>query len=160
MAISLYMKIDGVTGECPNAKYKDHIELDSFHWGASQPSSMGTGGGGSAGKVSFHDLSATAKLDKAYPTIMQQMANGKHFATVEIKGAKMGEGQMEYLKVTLSDVLITSADVAGAHGAEIVANYSFQAAKLKWWYQAQDDKGKAAGGPVDFGWDIKGNKTM
>ena len=101
MAISLYMKIDGVTGESPNAKYKEHIEIDSFHWGASQPSSPG-GTGLSAGKVSFHDLSVVAKLDKAYPTIMQQMANGKHFEKIEIKGAKMGEGQMEYLKITLS----------------------------------------------------------
>lgn len=160
MAISLYMKIDGVSGECPNAAYKEYIELDSFHWGASQPSSMATGGGGSSGKVSFHDLTAVGKMDKAYPTVMQQMANGKHFATVEIKGAKMGTGQMEYLKITLSDVLITSADVSGANGAEIVANYSFQAAKIKWWYQAQDDKGAKQGGPVDFGWDIKSNQTL
>jgi len=159
MAISLYMKIDGVSGECPNAKYKDHIELDSFHWGASQPSSMGSGTGGSSGKVSFHDLTAIGKMDKAYPTVMQQMANGKHFKSVDICGAKMGEGQMEYLKITLSDVLITSADVSGAHGAEIVANYSFQAAKIKWHYVPQDDKGKA-GAAVDFGWDIKANKSV
>ncbi|MEO8345038.1 MAG: type VI secretion system tube protein Hcp [Betaproteobacteria bacterium] len=159
MAIALFMKIDGVSGESSNAKYKDHIELDSFHWGASQPSSMASGTGGSSGKVSFHDLTAVGKMDKAYPTVMSKMADGKHFASVDIMGAKMGEGQMEYLKITLQDVLITVADVSGANGAELVANYAFQAAKIKWHYVPQDDKGKP-GGAVDFGFDIKQNKTM
>ena len=66
---------------------------------------------------------------------------------------------MEYLKITLQDVLITSADVSGANGAELVANYAFQAAKIKWHYVPQDDQGKP-GGAVDFGFDIKQNKTM
>ena len=156
MAISLYMKIDGVTGECPNAAYKEWIELDSFHWGASQPSSSATGTGLSSGKVSFHDLTAVGKMDKAYPTVMQKMASGKHFGTVDICAAKMGDEQVEYLKITLTDVLITSADVSGAQGAEIISNYSFQAAKVKWHYVPQTDQGKK-GGPVDFGWDIKQN---
>ena len=42
---------------------------------------------------------------------------------------------MEYLKITLDDVLVTSVDVSGAQGAEVMVNYSFQAAKVKWWYR-------------------------
>jgi type VI secretion system secreted protein Hcp len=71
---SLFLKIDGITGECMDEKYKGWIELESFHWGANHPSSAGGGSGSSAGRVNFHSVTAVAKLDKAYPDLMQPCA--------------------------------------------------------------------------------------
>src|ERR1700680_3075544 len=128
MAIALFMKVDGATGESKNSVYTDTTELDSFHWGATQPSTMHTGGGGGAGKVSFHDLTCVAPVDKAYPAILIKCASGEHISKVEIMGAKAGGDQVEYFKITLTDVIVSAVDVSGAKGAEVVANYSYQAA--------------------------------
>jgi len=159
MAIALFMKVDGATGESKNAVYKDHTELDSFSWGATQPSSMHSGGGGGAGKVSFHDLTCVGKMDKAYPSVYIKCASGEHISKVEIMGAKAGGDQIEYFKITLEDVLVTNVSVSGSSGAEVVVGYSFQASKAKSEYSVQTEKG-GKGATSTFGWNIKENKKM
>jgi len=159
MAIALFMKVDGADGESKNSKHSNWIDLQSFHWGANQPSTMAKGGGGGAGQVSFHDCTAVASVDKAYPTLLIKCAGGDHISKVEIAGAKAGGDEMEYFKITLEDVIVTSVDVTGAVGAEVMANYSFQSAKVKSEYSVQTDKG-GKGATSTFGWNIKENKKM
>jgi len=157
MAIALFLKVDGADGESKNSKHQNWIDLQSFHWGANQPSTMSTGGGGGAGKVSFHDCTAVAPMDKAYPALLIKCASGEHISKVDVAGAKAGGDEMEYFKITLEDVLVTNVDVSGASGAEVMVNYSFQAAKVKSEYSIQTEKG-GKGATSTFGWDIKQNK--
>ena len=157
MAIALFLKVDGADGESKNSKHQNWIDLQSFHWGANQPSTMATGGGGGAGKVSFHDCTAVAPMDKAYPALLIKCASGEHISKVDVAGAKAGGDEMEYFKITLEDVLVTNVDVSGASGAEVMVNYSFQAAKVKSEYSIQTEKG-GKGATSTFGWDIKQNK--
>jgi len=56
-ASDYYLKIDGVDGESSAAPA--NIEVQSFSWGASNPTSVGSSGM-SAGKVAVQDLSVTA----------------------------------------------------------------------------------------------------
>jgi type VI secretion system secreted protein Hcp len=159
MAIALYLKVDGADGESKDSAHKNWVDLDSFHWGALQPHSAGTGSGLGAGRASFHDLSCVASVDKAYSALLGKCAKGEHIPKVMVSGAKAGGTQMEYYKITLEDVLVTSVDVNGAHGAEMKVSYSFQAAKVKSEYSEQTDKG-AKGATSEFGWNIKENKKM
>lgn len=159
MAIAIFLKVDGADGESKNSKHQNWIDLESFHWGANQPSTMHVGGGGGAGKVTFHDLTAVAPIDKAYPAMLVKCASGEHISKCEIAGAKAGGDEVEYFKITLEDVLVTNVDVSGARGAEVMVNYSFQAAKVKSEYSVQTEKG-GKGATSQFGWDIKQNKKM
>ena len=59
MASDYVLKIDGIKGESTDSKHKDEIEIESFSWGATQPGSFASGGGGGAGKVSFQDIHFT-----------------------------------------------------------------------------------------------------
>jgi type VI secretion system secreted protein Hcp len=156
MAIALFMKVDGADGESANSKHKNWIDVESFHWGANQPSSMHVGGGGGAGKVSFHDLTAVANVDKSYPAMLVNCASGKHIPKVQVAGAEAGGNEVEYFKITLEDVLVTSVDVSGANGAQVTVNYSFQAAKVKSEYSVQSKDG-SKGATSEFGWDVKQN---
>ena len=52
MASDYLLKLEGIKGESLDAKHKDEIEIESFSWGATQPGTFASGGGG-AGKVSF-----------------------------------------------------------------------------------------------------------
>jgi len=151
------MKVAGATGESKNAAYKEWTDCQSFVWGATQPSSMERGGGGGAGKVQIADCVVTALVDKAYPALLIKCASGEHIDKVEIAGAKAGGDQVEYFKITLEKVMVTSVSVNGSDGAEIVASYGLQAAKLKSEYSVQTEQG-GKGATSTFSWDVKENK--
>lgn len=157
MAIGLYLKLsNGVSGESADSEHKDWIDLESFHWGASQPASI-RGGGVGAGKASFHDLTCVAKVDKSYPDVLAKCADGTHFDKVEIHGVKAGGSKLTYLKVELNEVLVTAVDVNGASGADVMTSYSFQGSKLKTTYVPQTKSG-GGGAAIDKQWDIKASK--
>ena len=157
MAIGLFMKAAGSDGESVNSAYKNWTHCTSFAWGASQPSSMERGGGGSAGIGTFADLVVTAMMDKAYPDLLEKCSNGKHLDKLELAGAKMGGNQWEYMKITLENVLVTSVSVSGSEGAEVIVAYGFQASKLQAEYSPQTSKG-TKGSTITKMWDVKTNK--
>jgi type VI secretion system secreted protein Hcp len=159
MAIALYMKVDGATGESKNKGFEDQTEIMSFHWGVSQPTTIGYGGGGGAGKASFADLTVHAPLDKVYPAVFIKSATGVHIPTVLISGAKAGGDSFTYFTITLTDCLVTSCNVSGADGAEVSIDYSFQAAKVKSEYFMQNKDGTKGAGS-DFTYDIKGAQKV
>lgn len=159
MPIALFLKVDGADGESKNSKHSNWIDLQSFRWGANQPSTMHVGGGGGAGKVSFVDLTCLAPVDKAYPALLVKCASGEHISKVQVAASKAGGDEVEYYKITLEDVLVTQVDVNGSEGAEVMVGYAFQAAKVKSEYSIQTEKG-GKGATSEFGWNIKENKKI
>jgi hypothetical protein len=55
MATDTFLKLGDIKGKSTDDKHRDEIEVLAFSWGMSQAGSM-SGGGGSAGKVTFQDL--------------------------------------------------------------------------------------------------------
>ena len=84
MASDIFAKIGDIKGESLDNKHKDEIEVLSWSWGVTNDAAQSMGGGGGAGKASFHDLSFTHKIDKASPVLMKGCASGwlwsPHFA--------------------------------------------------------------------------------
>ena len=157
MAVDMFLKLDGIKGESKDAKHKDEIHIESFSWGLSQTGAHGAGGGGGAGKVAVHDISVTKFLDKASPELMLACCNGKHIKEGLITVRKAGENPVEYLKIKLTDILISGVQDAG-HGSDLLTeNVTLNFAKFHVDYQEQAKDGKAAGGPVSMGWDVKAN---
>jgi len=158
VAVDMFMKIDGANGESKDANHKDWTDIVSFSWGATQPGNMASGGGGGAGKASFNDLHVVARIDKAAPAVMKHCASGKHLSKVELSVCKAGGQQVEYSKITLEDVLVTSVQISGENLSEaVMVNYAFQAAKVKQQYWEQTEKG-GKGAESLVAWDIKQNK--
>ena len=160
MAVDMYMKIEGANGEAKDANHKDWSDIRSFAWGATQPGSMATGGGGGTGKASFNDLHIVAVIDRAAPAVMKHCATGKHLSKVEVSVCKAGGEQVEYSRITLEDVLVTSVQYTGNHdGDAMMVSYAFQAAKVKQQYWEQTDKG-GKGAESVVAYDIKQNKAV
>jgi len=160
MAIDMFMKVDGVTGESKDSNHTGWTDITSFSWGASQPGNMSVGGGGGAGKVSFEDLSVTALIDKSVTAILKNCASGKHLSKVELSICKAGGTQVEYVKITLEDVLITTVHYTGADTEDTVGiTYGFQASKIKQQYWEQSSSG-GKGAEISAGWNIKENKEV
>jgi type VI secretion system secreted protein Hcp len=158
MSVDMFMKVEGASGESKDSNHTGWTDIDSFTWGAIQPHSMAAGGGGGVGKVAFQDLNVVAKIDKCYPAVLKHCATGKHLGEVQLSLCKAGGSQIEYGKITLTDVLVTSVTVSGtSSGESTVVNYSFQAAKVKSQYWEQTNSG-GKGAESQMGFDIKQNK--
>ncbi|CAP44463.1 Hcp family type VI secretion system effector [Bordetella petrii] len=160
MAVDMFMKIDGANGESKDSNHKNWSDIVSFSWGATQPGNMASGGGLGAGKASFNDLHVVARIDKAAPAVMKHCASGKHLGRVELSVCKAGGQQVEYTKITLEDVLVSSVQLSGEMNSEsVVVNYAFQAAKVKQQYWEQTEQG-GKGAESLVAWDIKQNKEV
>ncbi len=91
MASDYLLKIEGIKGESTDSKHKDEIEIESFSWGATQPGTFSTGGGGGAGKVSFQDLHFTSRVSVASPNLMVACASGQHIKVATLTVRKAGK---------------------------------------------------------------------
>ena len=158
MSVAMFMKIEGANGESKDSQHKDWTDIESFSWGATQPGSMATGGG--TGKASFNDLHIVARIDRAAPAVLKHCATGKHLSKIEVSVYKAGGEQVEYSRITLEDVLVTSVQYTGDQDDDaMMVSYAFQAAKVKQQYWEQTDKG-GKGAESVVGYDIKQNKTV
>ncbi|HLC25129.1 MAG TPA: type VI secretion system tube protein Hcp [Nitrosopumilaceae archaeon] len=159
-AVDMFLKMDGVEGESTDKTHGKEIDVLSWSWGASQSGSMAAGGGGGAGKVSMQDLSITKHIDKSSPKLFEALATGKHLKEAKLVLRSAGGSQVEYLVITLSDVLVSSYSTGGSSGDDRpTESISLNFAQIKMSYVEQDTKG-SAGAATEFGWDIKANKKI
>ena len=150
MSSDTHIKFDGVDGEATHKDHKGEIEVLSWSWGVSN-AGQSIGGGSGKGKGNPGDFHMTHVYDKASPVLAKQCASGKHFKTVVMTARKAGEGQKDFLKVTLKEVFITSVQPAGGSGGEIMESLSMYYQDIEFAYKPQDEKG-GLGGEVKFGW--------
>jgi type VI secretion system secreted protein Hcp len=156
MAIDTHIKFDGVEGESTHADHKGEVEILSWTWGVSN-ASHGAGGGSGKGKATPGDLHFTHLYDKASPILSKKCAQGVHFPTVTMTSRKAGEGQKDFLKITMKEVFITSVQPSGSSGGDIHESVSMSYGAIEFAYKPQDEKG-GLGGEVKFGWDVKTTK--
>jgi type VI secretion system secreted protein Hcp len=157
-AVDYFLKIDGVDGESKDDKHKGEIDIESWSWGATQTGSMAAGGGGGAGKVSMQDFSFTKSIDKSSPKLFEALATGKHLK--EVKLTLRGSSAVEYLTITLTDVMVTSYSTGGSSSDDRpMESLSLNFAQIKMSYVEQDASGRA-GAATEFGWDLKQNKKV
>ena len=158
MAASIFARIGTIKGESRDARHKDEIEVLSWAWGKTQSGTLGHGGGGGAGKVSFQDLTFTHHVDKASPSLMKACATGTHVKDATITVRKAGKGQQEYLVITLADVLVASVFTSVSdEGTTTVESVGLRFAKVDLEYKPQKPDGSLDAG-VHFKYDLKANK--
>lgn len=160
-AVDYYLKIDGVDGESADHKHKGSIDIESFSWGASQGGSFSAGGGGGAGKVSMQDFHFVMKVNKASPKLMLACATGQHIKKAVLIARKAGKEQQEYMKVTMSDILVSSFQTGGSEGSNTLPTdqISLNFAKIEFEYKEQKADG-TLGGSIKAGYDVKANKAV
>src|SRR5580765_956445 len=116
MAVDMFLKLEGIKGESIDHKHGGEIHIESFSWGLSQTGAHATGGGGGAGKVSVHDVSITKFVDKSSPALMLYCCNGKHIPNGMLIVRKAGDKPVEYMKIKLTDILVSGLQFAGHKG--------------------------------------------
>jgi type VI secretion system secreted protein Hcp len=108
-----FLKIDGIEGESDDRTHKGEIELLSYSWGETQVGDPGGGGGGGV-RASLEDFHFTMPMSKASPQLMLACATGRHSQTATLTCRKAGgDKALEFLKIKLSDVLVSEYDTDG-----------------------------------------------
>jgi type VI secretion system secreted protein Hcp len=158
MAADYFLKIDGIDGESHDSKHKDEIDLVSYSFGASQTGTHSAGGGGGAGKVSMQDFHFSMHINKATPKLLLACASGEHIKKAVLTCRKAGKEQQEFLKVTFTDLLVSSYNTGGSSDIPM-EQISLNFAKIEFEYKEQKPDG-TLGGAVKAGYDLKLNKTV
>lgn len=152
--IDSFLKLDKVTSESTKKGHEKEIDVLSWQWGAKNESSLGGGGSGlSRGKAVPDVLMIEHRYDSASPTIAQKCANGSHFDTAVLTCRQAGGEQQEFLKITMSHVIITSVEPRAADGGEVTEAVQMMYNKIKYEYKPMDSGGKL-GGAIVFEWDV------
>lgn len=159
MAVDMFLKLTGIKGEAQDDKHKDEIDVLAWSWGESNSGSAHFGGGAGAGKVNVNDLSVTKHIDLASTSLAGACATGKHIDEAILTVRKAGDKPLEYLIITLNEVLVTSYQTGGSGGEDrLTENVSLNFAKFKIKYTQQNKDGTAGTSP-DFTYNIATNKA-
>jgi len=143
MAIEYHLDVKGIKGESQADKHMDHIELMSWSWGASNPTTI-VGAGMSGGKVTVSDLTISKKVDKSSPGLLELCITGKHVddATLYCSKQTGGKTPEDFLVITLHEVYVSSHQCAGSFGEDVgTESLSFTYGKINYDYKTQDKSG-------------------
>lgn len=158
MACDVFLKIEGIDGECTDDAHKDWIELQSFNHGLSQQvSSASATGGRTGGRADFQDFSVTKTVDKATPDLNLHCCNGKHIPKIEVEVCLATEDKHTFMKYEMEDVIVSSISVGGgSYDDRPTESVTFAYGKIKWEYTPIDNTGKA-GAAADRTWILEEN---
>jgi type VI secretion system secreted protein Hcp len=165
MAFDCFLQFKGSnapTGESTDSTYSKWIALNSFQFGASNPSDIGSATPGSgAGKVQISSFQVEKKADNSSPDLFLACCQGSHFDTATVVMRKAGGGQNVYLQYDFKEVYIDTVQAQGATATDDrpseVVTFSF--AQVKITYTPQESGG-SKGTPNVKGWDVTTNKNV
>jgi type VI secretion system secreted protein Hcp len=163
MAFDTYMNIDEgkvVKGEATAKDMTGFFEIYSFSWGASNPTTVGTGSTGlAAGKVSVSSFNIMKKSDNSSPLLFSACCAGQHYKTAKVilrKATGTEGGQKPFLSYSFTDVMVESIQWSGSSGGDDTPteSVSFAFGKVDIEYFLQDtDKGTMKAGNK-ASWDL------
>lgn len=116
MAFDAFLMIEGIDGESKDDKHKNEIDVVSFNWGTSQP---GLANGAPASRdrnVSVSEISIVKHVDAATPKLLASSCAGATIPSAVLtvrKPADNQSGSLEFLKIKMSDVMISSIAAEG-----------------------------------------------
>ena len=160
MAVNIFLKLgNGIKGECQDDKHKDWIDVLSWSLGMTQSGTTHMGAGGGGGKVDVGDIALTKYVDASSHDLIKRCCSGEHIDTGEMHVAKAGGNALDYLKIKLKDVMITSYQTGGMNDGldRIQESLTLNFRMFEVTYTKQNQKG-APDGEFSAGWEIAENK--
>lgn len=157
--VDYFLKMDGVYGETADSTHKDAMDIMSWSGGVQQTGTAGSGGGAGGGRAQFKDISLIKQMDKSSPKLLLLAATGEHIKRATIICRKAGKTPQEYLKVTLSDAILSSYSVGGGGSPIATESLSIAYSKIEYEYKPQKADG-SLDAPVKTGYDVAARKKL
>lgn len=157
MAVDMFLKLGDLKGESRDSAKTDEIDVLAWSWGMSNSGTAHMGTGAGAGKVNVQDLSVTKYVDLSSAQLFLACCNGKHFATAVLTVRKAGENPLEYIVITMTDVMVVAVSTGGSGGEDrLTENITLNFAEVAVAYKKQGASGAEEGGD-DMTWNIAAN---
>ena len=156
-----YLTVEGVDGESQRDGHEGQIELVSFSFGASNPSSIGIGAGGGIGAVDLQAFTFEKNTDAASAELFKACCQGNHFTTATVTLYKAGGtgGPVDYLIFEFEEVYVDNIQWSGSEAIGIPTEVvSFSFGKVVVTYN-QQDSGGAKSGSFMGSWDVRTGKA-
>lgn len=156
----LDLKSGQIEGESTDAKFKGHIELESWSiHGTNPPDLTSAKSGAGTGRVSMGYLECTAKHSKATIHLFDRLIQGTHIPTAVLTCRKAGGGQEPFHEITLEEVYVANHHLGGSSGSDwLYDTFSLAFGSIQHKYLEQNEKG----GTESSGqkkWDLRTNKA-
>jgi type VI secretion system secreted protein Hcp len=157
MAQDITLKLKDIEGESKKIGYEKEIDIYDFKFGVTQSASCHEGGGGGSAKSDCKDLVVTKLIDKASPILFVHSAMGKPIETAVLTVRKAGGAALDYLVITLKDVIVTNVSTGGKSEDErIREEVSLNYAHITIQYKAQNADG-SAGAAIQKTYNVEAN---
>ena len=158
MATDMYLKLDGIEGEAQDSVHSAEINVLSFDYGTTQSATAHEGTGSTSGRADIHDMTLVKHVDKSSPLLFHLACSGTHIAKAVLSVRKAGgKAPVDYLKITLEQVLVSSFKGGAQGSADRVSEtlvLNFATIKVEYTPQKEDGTGAAA---ITKGWNIAKN---
>ena len=157
-----FLKLDGIDGESQDTDHSGEIDVLSFSEGITNSGTFDAGTGGNTGQANYGDVSLMKYVDKSSTTLRQYCGLGTAIDSATISCNKQaGDKKVEYLKLTMHNVVITSIQGSGSGGGSdpIMESLSLNFAGIEYDYTQQSNTGDAMGS-THFGRDIQQNTNI
>ena len=145
--VDLFLKIDGIEGECQDLKHKGELQIVAFSKGVSNAGASGMSGGEGRGTSVWPDAVFYMRADKSMPKLFTACATGERVKKAVLTFRKAGKQQQEFLKITFSDALVSKFEMLGAKDADAtpMVHFEFNFAQIEEEYRAQKPDGTLTG---------------
>lgn len=140
MAIDMFLKFEGadppISGESIGAGHPDEIEVLAYSWGVSNVGSA---------RPSPQDLSFTTYYSKASILLFQACCAGTVVPSATLTLRTAGAKPLEFLKIKLDNVVVTSDSIGGSGGEErLTENFTLHFDKVNFTYLLAKPDGTTA----------------
>lgn len=154
MAITNFLKLDGIDGESTDRTHRGEIDLLSWSWGVTNETPASGGGGGSGvGRATPQALLFVHRYDKASPLLAKLAANGRHIRTAVLSARRSGAGQRDFLVITLKEVNVSAVQMSDNSDGPL-EQVALRFAEIGVSYVPQTPRG-TAGTPVTMNWNVR-----
>lgn len=143
-----------IKGESTATSHEDQIVVQGWTWGMSQQvaAAAPTGGSGSARQAgqrrSMRTFTVFKQLDRGTTSLMAVLANNDSVRTAVLTMRKAGGGQLDFLKVTLTDGRVVELDYTADAAGNVIEQVTFAFNKIEVEYRPQSGDGGLGGATV------------
>lgn len=159
MASMDHLLIEGIPGESKDVGHDNELDILSYSFGLSNPSSP-LGGGLGTGKATPGDFSFVIMRGKSHPKLIEALNKGTHIPTMTLKCSKTtgADNPEVYETFTFSDVMVNGYSVSSGGDGNAMENITTSFAELKIEYKEQKTDGGTLEVAATTGWNYKENQ--
>jgi type VI secretion system secreted protein Hcp len=143
----MLLQLAGVTGESGDVKHKDFIDLVSWSWDMSSPTTPVSPGGHA--KTKIEDFKIVKRADRSSPVLIQYLYKGTVVKTGHLIVRKAGGADpLTYYEIEFKNLRVTSFSTQTVNEEVLeTVTFAFETATFK--YTPQSGTGARGGGAVE-----------